>query len=127
MLCQQCEFCGEKFSASSLKIHQQKCKSRPELMAEAAAIAELAKIEGPRPLDHVADWEQCPNCGERERRPAAARVSVCVTRMPLLLLATAAGWLRPVRRRARVRVHAWVRAWPAGSRVRVSAGHSERA
>ena len=75
--CQQCEFCNEKFSASSLKIHQQKCKSRPELMAEAAAIAELAKIEGPRPLDHVGDWEQCPNCGERERS-AALSVSLCM-------------------------------------------------
>lgn len=60
-----CEFCGQKFSATSLPIHQKQCKARPDMLEEAAAIAELAKLEGPRPLDPVADWEQCPNCGER--------------------------------------------------------------
>ena len=59
-----CEFCGQKFSPSSLPIHQKKCSARPEIAEEARAIAELAKLEGPRPLNPNADWEPCPNCGE---------------------------------------------------------------
>ena len=59
-----CEFCQQKFSPSSLAIHQQKCRARPENAEEAASIAELAKLEGPRPLNPNADWEPCPNCGE---------------------------------------------------------------
>jgi hypothetical protein len=61
-----CEWCQQQFSPSSLPIHQKKCTARPDLKEVAAAVAELAKIEGPRPLDPVADWAQCPNCGERE-------------------------------------------------------------
>jgi Ca2+-binding EF-hand superfamily protein len=60
-----CEWCGQKFSPSSLPIHQQKCRSKPEAVEEQKAIEELIKIEGPRPLNPNADWEQCPNCGER--------------------------------------------------------------
>ena len=56
---------AEKFSPASLPIHQKKCKDRPDLAEEAEAIRELAKIEGPRPAEHIADWEQCPNCGEQ--------------------------------------------------------------
>ena len=60
-----CEFCGQQFSPSSLPIHQKKCAARPDLKEVADAVAELAKLEGPRPLDAVADWQQCPNCGEQ--------------------------------------------------------------
>ena len=35
------------------------------MVAEQKGIEELAKLEGPRPLNPNADWERCPNCGER--------------------------------------------------------------
>ena len=60
-----CEWCQQQFSPSSLPIHQKKCAARPDLKEVADAVAELARIEGPRPLDPVADWAQCPNCGEQ--------------------------------------------------------------
>ena len=58
-----CPWCGQKFR--DLEAHEAKCRDRPEALEEAAAVAELARIEGPRPPEHLPDWEQCPNCGEQ--------------------------------------------------------------
>jgi len=38
---------------------------KPELIEEQKGIEELMKLEGPRPINPNADWERCPNCGER--------------------------------------------------------------
>ena len=54
-----------QFSPSSISIHQTKCRDKPELLEEQAGVEALKRIEGPRPPNPNADWEQCPNCGER--------------------------------------------------------------
>ena len=36
-----CEYCGQKFSAASLALHQQKCRARPDLAEANAAEQEL--------------------------------------------------------------------------------------
>ena len=55
-----CEFCNQKFSPASMPIHVQKCRDRPDFVAE----AELTRLEGPKPLAQ-ADWQACPNCGDK--------------------------------------------------------------
>ena len=59
-----CQFCQQKFSATSLPIHVKKCTARPDLAEAQAAEEQLRKIEGPRPSNPNADWQPCPNCGE---------------------------------------------------------------
>ena len=60
-----CEYCNQKFAPASLPIHQKSCRMKPELIEEQKGIEELMKLEGPRPINPNADWERCPNCGER--------------------------------------------------------------
>ena len=58
---QPCPYCGQQFGASSLQIHADRCRHRPDVASEMALRAE----EGfARPVA-LPDWDHCPNCGEQ--------------------------------------------------------------
>ena len=74
-----CTYCGQQFGASSLAIHMDRCRHRPDIAAEAALRAE-ENFARPAPL---ADWEHCPNCGEQYGKIAfPAHVKKCIRVRP---------------------------------------------
>ena len=74
-----CRYCGQKFGSSSLAIHEQRCRERPEVKAE----HELRDEEGYARPPPLPDWQHCPNCGEQYGKVAfASHVRKCVRRFP---------------------------------------------
>ncbi|KAL1519573.1 hypothetical protein AB1Y20_023087 [Prymnesium parvum] len=69
-----CSYCGQPFGASSLAIHMQRCRFRPEIASEMA----LREEEGYSRPSALPDWIPCPNCGEQYGKIAMpAHVKKC--------------------------------------------------
>ena len=62
----ECPHCRQKFSPSSLAIHEKRCREKADVKREQEAVREARYMQNAFwERGALPSWQPCPNCGER--------------------------------------------------------------